>query len=53
VQRRLAAGAIERAAQDLAIDRDNALCSLGEARHEALKTGAELVGIEQTRLNVS
>ena len=47
MQRRLAAGALERAG--LAIDRANALCSLGKARHEALKTGAELVGSEPTQ----
>jgi hypothetical protein len=49
VQRRLAAGAIERAAQDLAVDRDDALGGLGETRHEALKAAAELVGIEPTQ----
>src|SRR5271165_4301313 len=42
VQRRLAAGAIERAAQNLAIDGDNTFNLLAKARHEPLKRGAEL-----------
>src|SRR4051794_30530730 len=49
MQRRLAAGRVERAAQDLAVDRDDTLSGFGEPRHEALKAGAELIGIEQTK----
>ena len=49
MQRRLAAGRVEGAAQDLTVDRDDALGGFGEPRHEALKAGAELVGIEQTK----
>ena len=49
VQRRLAAGRIEGAAQDLAVNRDDALCGFGTAHPEALKAAAELVGIEQTQ----
>src|SRR3954468_16168301 len=49
VQRRLGAGRVEGAAQDLTIDRDDTLGGFGEPRHEALKAGAELVGIEQTK----
>jgi hypothetical protein len=46
VQRRLAAGAIERTPENLAIDGNNPLTGLGKRRHEALKAGAELIRIE-------
>src|SRR5271157_1055958 len=46
VQRRLAAGAIKRASQNLAIDGDNTLNLLAKARHEPLKRGAEPRRIE-------
>ncbi len=46
MQGRLAAGRVEGAAQHLAVDRDDALAGLGEAGHEALETGAELLRIE-------
>jgi hypothetical protein len=46
MQRRLAAGAIERTPQNLAIDRDNPLNLRAKSRHEALKRGAELPRIE-------
>src|SRR5208337_650505 len=45
-QRRLAAGVIERAAQNLAVDRNNPFALLGETGHEALKRRPELVRIE-------
>src|SRR5208337_4695116 len=47
VQRRLAAGAVERAAQDLAVDRHNPFALLGETGHEPLKRRAKLLRIEQ------
>src|SRR5208337_5602443 len=47
VQRRLAAGAVERAAQDLAVDRHNPFALLGETGHEALKRRPKLLRIEQ------
>ena len=46
VQRRLAAGVIERAAQNLAVDRHNPFTLLGETSHEALKRHPELIRIE-------
>jgi hypothetical protein len=46
VQRRLAAGAVERAAQNLAVDRYNPFALLGEAGHEPLKRRAELLRVE-------
>src|SRR5208337_4123709 len=46
VQRRLAAGAVERAAQNLAVDRHNPSALLGETGHEALKRRAELLRVE-------
>src|SRR5476649_446138 len=46
MQRRLAAGAIERTAQHLPIDRDNALTVAGKLRHEALKRRPELLRIK-------
>ena len=49
VQRRLAAGAIERTAQHLAVDRDNALTVAGELRHEALKRCPELLRIKPAK----
>ena len=47
VQRRLAAGAIKGAPENLAIDRHNALNAVRKLRHEPLKHGAELRRIEQ------
>jgi hypothetical protein len=47
VQRRLAAGSIERAAQNLAVDGDNALNGFGELRHEPLEHDAELLSVKQ------
>src|SRR3954453_7095030 len=47
VQRRLTAGTIEGAAQNLAINRHDALNRRGEACHEPLKRRAEPVWIEQ------
>src|SRR4051812_37835366 len=49
MQRRFAAGRVEGATQDLAVDSNDTLGGFGEPRHEALKAGAELVGIEQTK----
>jgi hypothetical protein len=49
VQRRLAAGAIERTAQHLPVDRDNALTVAGELRHEALKRCPELLRIKPAK----
>jgi hypothetical protein len=46
VQGRLAAGAIERAAQHLAVDGHHALQLLGKMRHKPLKRTAELIRIE-------
>ena len=46
VQRRLAAGAVERAAQNLAVDRHNPFALFGKARHEPLKRRPESFGIE-------
>jgi hypothetical protein len=46
VQRRLFARFVERTAQHLAVDRDHTLAGLGKRRHEALKRGPELIGIE-------
>lgn len=46
MQRRLAAGAVERAAQKLAVDRHNPFTLLGKTSHEALKRHPELVRIE-------
>jgi hypothetical protein len=48
VQRRLAAGVVERAAQNLAVDRHNAFERLGEGGHEALKRRPELLRVERT-----
>ena len=48
MQRRLAAGLVERAAQNLAINRHHTLAGLGKPRHEPLETTAELLGVEQT-----
>ena len=47
MQGRLAAGAVERAAEDLAVDCHNTLKSLGEVRHELLKRSAKLGRIEK------
>ena len=47
VQGRLAAGAIEGAAQDLAVNRHNPLNRIGEAGHEPLEGGTEPRRIEQ------
>src|SRR5215467_14230184 len=38
---------IKGAAQHLTINGDHALAGLGEAGHEALKAGSELIGIKQ------
>ena len=46
VQRRLATGAVERAAQNLAVDRHNPFALLGETSHEPLKRRPELLRIE-------
>ena len=46
MQRRLAAGAVERAAQNLAVDRHNPFALLGETGHEPLKRRPELFRIE-------
>jgi hypothetical protein len=48
VQGRFAAGAIERAAQNFAINGHDTLALLGKLRHETLKGGSELFGIELT-----
>ena len=47
MQRRLAAGPVERAAQHLAVDGDNALIGFGEPCHEPLEDGTELLGVKQ------
>ena len=47
MQRRRAAGLIKRAAQHLAVDRHHPLAGFGEAGHETLETGSELLGVEQ------
>jgi hypothetical protein len=47
VQRRLVAGPIERTAQHLAVDGDNALDGIGKPPHEALENRAELLGVKQ------
>jgi hypothetical protein len=49
VQRRRAARGIEGPAQNLAVDRDDALRQCRKARHETLKTGAERLRIQQTK----
>ena len=46
MQRRLAAGAVERAAQNLAVDRHNPFAWLGETGHEPLKRRPELLRVE-------
>ena len=48
VQGRLAAGTIERTAQDLAINRHDALNRCGETGHEPLEGGTEPLRIEQS-----
>jgi hypothetical protein len=55
VQRRFAAGVVERTVQYLSVDRDHALDALGEPRHEPLESGAEMhwVQLPNSRLNVS
>ena len=47
MERRLGARSIKGAAQHLTINGDHALAGLGEAGHEALKAGSELIGIKQ------
>jgi hypothetical protein len=47
VRGRLAARAIERAAQELPVDCHNTLNSLGKSRHEPLEGNAKLRRIEQ------
>ena len=49
MQRRLAAGAIERTAQHLPVDRDNTLALPGKLRHEALKRYLELLRIQPAK----
>src|SRR4051812_501538 len=49
MQRRFAAGRVERATQDLTVDSNDTLGGFGKPRHEALEAGAELVGIEQAK----
>jgi hypothetical protein len=46
VQRRFAAGAIERAAENLSINGDNAPALLGKRCHEPLKRGPEPIRVE-------
>jgi hypothetical protein len=46
VQGRFSAGAVERAAQHLAVDGDHALTALGKLLHEPLKRSAELLRIK-------
>jgi hypothetical protein len=46
VQRRFLAGAIERAAQSLAVDRHGALPRIGEPGHEAPKRGTQPCRVE-------
>src|SRR4051812_34565269 len=55
VQRRLLAGTIERAAENLAINSHNTLTLLREPGHEALKRSTELLRVElaDSRLKVS
>ena len=49
VQRRAGRGAVERAPQGLAIDRDHPLMSLGETPHEGLETLAELLRVQEPK----
>jgi hypothetical protein len=46
MERRLAAGTIERAAKNLAVDGDDALADFGKCHHEPLETGTELIRIQ-------
>jgi Mg2+ and Co2+ transporter CorA len=47
VQRRLGARRVERPAQHLAVDRDDALAGFRKARHEVLKATAKLVRLQR------
>jgi hypothetical protein len=55
MERRLAAGAVERAAQGLAVDGNHASRRFGEVVHDTQKAALELSRIQQPehRLNVS
>ena len=48
MQRRLAAGFVERPAQHVAVDRHHPLAGLGKPGHELLEARAELLRVEQT-----
>jgi hypothetical protein len=47
VQSRFGARTVERSAQDLAVNRDNALAGLGKARHDVLKAAPKLLRLQR------
>ena len=49
VQRRLAAGLVERTTQDFAVYRDNTLTLHRKLRHEALEHGSELIRLQSAK----